>query len=136
MTTPVGSSVPTTDTWPASVGFVHVKVVTDVRPEFAANPAAFGSGQGQEISSALLDCFLPARKSERDKALSAELRRNGITLPDDELLNLKPESMKLKAGGIAKGNAAREAGLRTEEVNRILREEPPRRTVTGSFRVH
>lgn len=211
VTTPVGSSVPTTDTWPASVGFVHVKVVPNVRPEFAANPAAFGSGQGQEISPALLDFFLPARKnfllahlnsarctcvrrfgfldavkrrvaldietkvqrefsarfeelekrlaqiqtttptaeevsklarernqlvSERDKALSAELRRNGITLPDDELLNLKPESMKLKAGGIAKGNAAREAGLRTEEVNRILREEPPRRTVTGSFRVH
>ena len=74
--------------------------------------------------------------SERDKTLSAELLRNGKTLPEDELLNLKPESMKLKAGGIAKGNAAREAGLRTEEVNRILREEPPRRTVTGSFRSH
>lgn len=213
--TPTGSPVPSVDRWPGvvSAGFVHVDVPTTMRPELAANPAAFGVGQGQEISVALLNFFLPERKNfllaqlnaarcscrrrflfldatkrkmaieietrvraqfeskfteldqravelqamnnekdedksfgiaqekasleaERDRALSAALQEKGITLPDDELLQLKPQVMKLKAAGAAKGSVARETILRNDEVNQLLRQEPPRVTVTGSFRVH
>lgn len=211
--TPPGSPVPSTDRWPAVVaaGFVHTDVPTTVRPELAANPAAFGAGQGQEISPALLDFFLPDRENfllaqlnaarcncrrrfifldvarrrqaleiesriraefepkfsvldqralelqatnrsgedfvgvsreraslvaERDKALIDALRQRGITLPDDEVLQLRPQVMKLKAASAARGSAARESELRISEVNQLLRQEPPRRTVTGSFRTH
>jgi hypothetical protein len=211
--TPPGSPAPSIDLWPAAVsaGFVHVDVPTNVRPELAANPAAFGAGQGQEISRALLDFFLPDRKNfllgqlnaprcpcrrrfrfldaarrrlateidarvqaqfeprfaaldrraqelqasskggeelagiarereglmaEHDKALVDALRQSGISLPDDEALKLKPQVMKLRAAGAARGSAARESALRVEEVNQLLRREPPRQTVTGSFRVH
>lgn len=211
--TPPGSPVPSIDLWPAAVqaGFVHVDVPTNVLPELAANPAAFGAGQGQEISPALLQFFLPDRKNfllgqlnaprchckrrfrfldltrrrlateiearvrarfeprltaldrrtlelqatskageefvgierereslmaEHDKALIDALRQRGITLPDDEALQLKPQVMKLKAASAARGSAVREGDLRIAEVNQLLRREPPRRTVTGSFRVH
>jgi hypothetical protein len=210
---PVGSPVPTTDRWPDSASFVHVDVKpASVRPELAANPAAFGTGMGQTISPALLDFFLPERKSfllgqldqarcscvrrfrfldparraralelerrvgarfesrlealgqriaelqagpapgeieaqkvageraslleERDRLLVAELGRRGITLPDAELLDLRPRPLKLRAASRAKGNVALERALRAAEVNQLLRREPARRTVTGSFRVH
>ena len=182
-----------------------------VRPELAANPAAFGTGLGQEISRALLDFFLPERKNfllgqlnsarcacvnrfgflnplqrrraleidgriqqqfatriealqrriverhltaasdrqgstlleereqlfaERDKALSTELQRNNITLPEAEMSDLKAQPMRLRAATTARGDALRAWALRVAEVNQILRQEPPRRTVTGSFRPH
>lgn len=213
VTTPVGSPVPTIDSWPnaASPGFVHVDTMpATVRPELAANPAAFGSGMGQEISPALLDFFLPARKgfllaqlnmprclcrprftfldlvqrrvaldvqaridrqfesrflqidkslddmqatplaekdfarlvkeradlvADRDKALSSELGLKGITLPEAESLDLKPQAMKLRVTAVP-GNPAREWALRLDQVIRALQQEPPRRTVTGSFQVH
>ena len=181
-----------------------------MRPELAANPAAFGAGLGHEISPALLDFFLPDRENfllgqlnaarcrcrprfrfldvatrrmaieidtrirkefeprftalnqrilelqaenrggedfvglarekanlvaEQDKALTSALQQRGIRLPDDELLDLKPRTLKLRAGATARGSA-REGDLRTAEVIQLLRQEPPRRTVTGSFRTH
>jgi hypothetical protein len=62
---PAGSSSPTIDHWPAVVGagFVHVDVPVIPRPELVANPAAFGNGNGHEISPALLEFFLPERKN-------------------------------------------------------------------------
>jgi hypothetical protein len=215
VSTPVGSPAPpTVDSWPGvvSAGFVHVDVFPpSVRPELAANPAAFGAGLGQEISVALLNFFLPERRNflltqlnaarcacinrfrfldaerlrralevearvqkqfdprlepldvrigqlqatpgadrelaavtqdkaqvlaERDKVLIDELGRNGITLPESESLDLKPQALKLKAAAASNGDPARERALRIEEVGEILKQEPPRRTVTGSFRVH
>ena len=210
---PPGSPVFATDRWPAVVGagFVHTDNPVNVRPELAANPAAFGAGLGHEISPALLNFFLPDRENfllgqlnaarclcrprfrfldvarrglaieiesrvrkefeprlaalnqrivalqaenrpgedfiglarekenlvaEQNKALTASLRQRGITLPDDEHLDLKPQSLKLKAGIAARDSAARESELRVAEINQLLRQEPPRRTVTGSFRVH
>ncbi len=73
---------------------------------------------------------------EQEKALVEALRQKGINVPDDELLQIKPQVSRLKARGLAKGSVSREADLRVEEVNQLLRNEPPRRTVTGSFRVH
>ncbi|HKR61263.1 MAG TPA: hypothetical protein VJS64_16195 [Pyrinomonadaceae bacterium] len=210
---PIGSPVAAIDHWPGVVGagFVHTDVPLTIRPELAANPAAFGAGQGHEISPALLDFFLPERENfllsqlnaarcrckrrfrfldvtrrtlalevekrvrtefeprfntlnqrilelqaanrpgedfvklaqektsleaEQDKALAAALRQRNITLPDDEQLQLKPQTLKLKAGSAAGGSAARESELRISEVNQLLRQEPPRRTVSGSFRTH
>jgi len=213
VTTPDFSAVPTTSSWPnaATPGFVHVDTMpASVQTELAANPAAFGSGMGQEISRALLDFFLPARKNflltqlnlprclclprftfldlahrrvalevqgridrqfeqrflqidkrlvemqgmplaekelaglvrdradlvaDRDKVLSAELGLKGITLPDAEALDLKPQAMKLRVTAVP-GNPAREWAQRMDQVMRALKQEPPRRTVTGSFQVH
>ncbi len=212
--TPVGSVTPTIDRWPAAVtaGFVHVDIPTGIQAELAANSAAFGTGQGQEISRALLDFFLPDRKNfllgqlnaqrceckrrftfipdavlrrkaleldtrvrvqfepriteldrrllelqgasdrgqrftglgreraalvaERDKTLVTELERGGIKLLDDELLQLKPQVLKLKAANQARGSREREAALRIAEVNQLLKQEPQPRRVTGSFRTH
>lgn len=211
--TPPGSPVGAIDHWPAVVaaGFVHTDIPSIVRPELAANPAAFGAGFGHEISPALLDFFLPDRKNfllaqlnaprctckrrfrflevarrrlaleiearvltefeprfaalrariaeaqaenrpgedfaklarekanleaEHDKALTTALRQRDIVLPDDELVQEKPQVTKLRAGAAAAGSAAREGELRVAEVNQLLRQEPPRRTVTGSFRTH
>lgn len=210
--TPPGSPVVSTDRWPAVVGagFVHTDIPVNVRPELAANPAAYGAGLGHEISPALLDFFLPDRENfllgqlnaprctcrprfrfldvatrrmaieidtrirkefeprftalnqrilelqaenrggedfvglarekanlvaEQNKALTSALQQRGIRLPDDELLDLKPRTLKLRAGATARGSA-REGDLRTAEVIQLLRQEPPRRTVTGSFRTH
>jgi hypothetical protein len=203
--TPVGSPAgPTTDRWPNAANFVHVDTnIPNVRPELAANPAAFGPGLGQIISPALLDFFLPDRKNfllgqlnaprctciprfiflapelrvrafeiekriqeqfagkledlerrsaeidveppeddaklreqlleererilvERDRALVAELGRAGIKLPEDEMLDLKARTVKLTES----------AAARTKAVNELVKKEPPRRTVTGSFRSH
>lgn len=74
--------------------------------------------------------------AERDKVLVDELQRAGIKLPDDQGLDLRPQSMKLRAASAAKGDPRRTAVLRIQEVNQALLAEPPRRTVTGSFRVH
>lgn len=211
--TPPGSIVPVTDSWPGVVvaGFVHTDLPVNVRPELAANPAAFGAGLGHEISPALLGFFLPDRKNfllaqlnaarcrckprfrfldatrrglaleverrvrtefepritalnerilqlqaanrseeeferlakekatleaEQDRALASALRQRNITLPDDEMLDLKPQTLKLKAASVARGSAAREGELRVAEVNQLLKQEPPRRTVNGSFRTH
>ena len=73
--------------------------------------------------------------AERDKALLDQLQRAGIKLPDDTV-DLRPQSMKLRASTAAQGNASRAAVLRVQEVNQALAADPPRRTVTGSFRVH
>jgi hypothetical protein len=214
VTTPVGSLVPTVDSWPEVVGagFVHVDVPPDIQPELAANPAAFGAGLGQEISPALLQFFLPERKNfllgqlnavrcacvcrfqflpplvraraieiergveqkfterfhaldrkltdlevrpvqerrgleqllqertqllaERDKARITALQSAKITLPDAEVLDLRVRPMRLKAGAAAKDDPLRASALRLREVNELLLREPPRRTVTGSFRPH
>lgn len=195
--TPPGSPVPVIDSWPNALNFVHVNTnVPNVRPELAANPAAFGAGLGQQISPALLDFFLPDRKNfllgqlnaprctcpprfkfllpdirvrafeierrvhdqfakrleeieqrsdsddpkvqeqqleardrilaERDKALVSELAKAGIKVPEDEMLNLRATRLQLSAS----------AAERTKAVNELLKREPPRRTVTGSFRPH
>jgi hypothetical protein len=212
VTTPVGSAVPVIDSWPEVIpaGFAHTDTQITPRPELLANPAAFGAGNGHELSPALLDFFLPDRKNflleqlnlprcrcvnrfrfltaalqaralqaqaqvqklfadrllaveqkitearvssgndaamtvmqekerllaERDKALLDELQRAGIKLPDDQASDLRPQSLKLRAATAAKGDARRTADLRVLEVNQALRADPPRRTVTGSFRVH
>ena len=75
-------------------------------------------------------------EAEQDKAVASALRQRNITLPDDELLQLKPQTLKLRAASVARGSAAREGDLRVAEVNQLIRQEPPRRTVTGSFRTH
>lgn len=64
--------------------------------------------------------------AERDRALARELAEAGIKLPDDEMLNLRPTPLRLSAS----------AAERTKALNELLKKEPPRRTVTGTFRPH
>jgi len=64
--------------------------------------------------------------AQRDEALAEQFRKAGIAMPDAEHLDLRPQTMKLRAG----------AASLTREVNQLLKKEPPRRTVTGVFRAH
>lgn len=72
-------------------------------------------------------------QQERETALQAELKRQGIALPTT---GLSVQPLKLNASRQAAGNVTRERELRQLEVLRIVKEEPPRRTVTGSFAPH
>lgn len=73
--------------------------------------------------------LLDARESilaERDRVLASELAKVGIKLPDEEMLSLRATSVRLSAS----------AAERTKAVNELVQKEPPRRTVTGTFRPH
>lgn len=63
---------------------------------------------------------------ERDRVLAAELAKAGIKLPEEEMLSLRATPLRLSAS----------AAERTKAVNELVKREPPRRTVTGSFRSH
>jgi len=64
--------------------------------------------------------------AEQDRVLASELAKAGIKLPDEEMLSPRATSVRLSAS----------AAERTRAVNELVKKEPPRRTVTGSFRPH
>jgi hypothetical protein len=70
---------------------------------------------------------------ERERELQAQLKRVGITFPSASV-TVRP--LRLNAAELAKGNNVRERELRQQQVVGLVRQEPPRRTVTGSFAVH
>jgi len=59
----------------------------------------------------------------RERILAAELAKAGIKLPEE---NLRATSVRL----------TKSAAERTKAVNELVKKEPPRRTVTGTFRAH
>jgi hypothetical protein len=203
LTTPTGGM---TSRWPDALLFVHVDTPISSPPELAGS--VFGSGQGHQISPALLNIFLPDRKNfllsqlnsprcfckrrfpfldkptiskvlpieekierllepkikalnkevkslaeadadgarreeleeqaaavmaQSDRQMDAELRKLRIQVPS---MTLKPEVLKFRAGKMAKGKMEKEGELRQQELLQLIQEEPSRRTVTGSFRVH
>lgn len=64
--------------------------------------------------------------AERDRLLASEFAKGGIKFPDEEMLDLRPTSLKLSVS----------TAERTKAVNDLVKKEPPRRTVTGTFRSH
>lgn len=71
--------------------------------------------------------------AERDAKLAQELKAQKIEIVHEDL---RPASVKLTAAKLAKGDLKKEKQLRQEQVLEILKQEPPRKTVTGSFRSH
>jgi hypothetical protein len=71
--------------------------------------------------------------AQSDGQMDAALRKLRIQVPS---VTLKPEVLKLRTGKIAKGKMEKEGELRQQELLQLIREEPSRRTVMGSFRVH
>lgn len=201
VTTPTGG---TTTSWPdvAPNAFVHVNTPVTNPPELAS--PIFGTGAGQQLSTALLDFFLPDRKNfllaqlnekrcfcqprrvtldqfkpkqvedlkksidakfaaqidklnrdlaktrdaaarapieaklagltaKRDQEMDAGLAKLGIDSPE---ANIRPQAFNLKAARLARGDLRKEQQLRQIEVNNLIKQQPPRRTVTGSFSVH
>jgi hypothetical protein len=61
--------------------------------------------------------------------------RESLGLPSNQI-SLKPQALVLGAAKRAGNDAALERALRQQEVEALLAQEPPRRTVTGSFSVH
>jgi hypothetical protein len=74
--------------------------------------------------------------AEQEALLRTELTRAGITLPVVEPGDLRPGIVRFEAAPVARGDLRREHAVRTTELLKLLASEPPRRTVTGSFRVH
>ncbi len=70
--------------------------------------------------------------AQRDRDLSAQLGAAGLVPAAPTAV----QTLRLTAARQARGNKALEAQLRQQQVSEIVREEPPRRTVTGSFAVH
>jgi hypothetical protein len=64
--------------------------------------------------------------AERDRAFASELAKAGIKLPEEEMLSLRATPVRLTTS----------AAERTKAVNELVKKEPPRRTVTGTFRAH
>ncbi|MEX0959534.1 MAG: hypothetical protein WDZ63_09630 [Burkholderiales bacterium] len=71
--------------------------------------------------------------AEEIKAVDAALIKRGA--PSDSL-RMETQVLKLKARTNARGDATKERVLRRQEIFEIEKQEPPRRTVTGSFRTH
>jgi hypothetical protein len=61
--------------------------------------------------------------------------RESLGMPAHQV-GLKPQALVLTAAKRAGNDAALERALRQKEVEALLAQEPPRRTVTGSFSVH
>jgi hypothetical protein len=194
--------------WPADAGFFHVNPIVGTPPELAV-PAVFGTGAGHEISPALKDVFLPARKTfmlsqlnatscacrnhfrglpeararlglklqdqtaktfqQRAEALRDEslalrakhhpsvaarqaldTKERALTADRDKLLGetlakaklpvptptLKAEVLKFDAKTVPRTSPETERVAREKAVLKLVSDEPPRRTVTGSFTVH
>jgi hypothetical protein len=168
--------------WPAVVGVTghHIDVLVTSLRELSGG--MFGDGKGHRLSPALLNVFLPDRKTfllrqlnaphcpcehrfsvlpdaaerlkaraiqdsvrassgsrppaEQDAILRGELERAGIRLPVVEAGDLRPGMVRFAAAQLAQGDLRREHVLRAAELMKTLGSEPPRRTVSGSFRVH
>lgn len=182
--------------WPSALAFVHVDTLPMVslagQPDF--DPAQFGgNSQGFNISPALLNTFLPARRNtlvnlanqdvcdcvrkpgplplgsvnkklgselaavrrdfarkeavkpndlrqllakqrsviaKAETARNAELERAGITFAEPPL---KPEPVILSRERLPADKLQK---LKAENVNQAVKAEPPRQTITGSFRSH
>jgi hypothetical protein len=142
--------------WPDALRFVHVDAVTSAGPLPEFSSGAFGNGLGQPISPALHEAFLPDRRDFMLSQLNAAeckcrnrpsplIPRDRVLLPKpnfdlakdlDLHLDLRPHTLQLNAAQLGGGNVQRERALRQQQVIEIVKEEPPRRTVTNSFRVH
>jgi len=94
--------------------------------EARAQPAAYRALERKAI----------ALHRELNTELHAELRKAGIRLSDVDIADATPRTMDLQAAARAHGDKKREQALRTADVNRALQEQPPRRTIAGSFAPH
>lgn len=97
---------------------------------------SFKAQAGNEGTWLALQRAAQALVAESDARLRTELRKAGIALPIDDATLAAPRRLNLKAGVRALGDAALEQTLRAQEIGELLRQEPPRRTATGSFAVH
>lgn len=70
--------------------------------------------------------------AQRERDLSTQLSAAGL----QPVPAAAVQTLRLNAAREARGDRALEAQLRRQEVLEVVREEPPRRTVTGSFAVH
>jgi hypothetical protein len=80
-----------------------------------------------------LDAERAALSLQQEKSLAA--LRKDLGLPSTTL-SLRPQPLTLKVAQSAEGKLELERELRQKELLGILQQEPPRRTTTGSFRVH
>ncbi len=193
--------------WPSALSFVHVDVpLVSIAGESGFDPAQFGgNSQGFNISPALLNVFLPARRNtltnlvnaevcdcvrkpgrlpvasplvikhreilvQSNKRIKSELaaanqefrKKPSLNAGDPHLLfkqqkaiiakgetarnaelgkvgiqfvtpSLKPEPVILTTERVTRGQLAK---LKAEKVKEAIAAEPPRKTITGSFRSH
>ena len=95
-----------------------------IKPNLSVAP-----GQADAAAVAKLRALEAKRDSELERKLTAAGAKS-------EQASLQPQVVRLRASSEAKGNKRFEQELRQREVVALDRSEPPRRTVTGSYRVH
>jgi len=88
---------------------------------------------GADQKRQALEARIRALTSQREREVEAELDKLGVKAPT---IDLQPNALQLSAAQLGGGNAQRERELRRQQVLNIVTEQPPRRTVTNSFRVH
>jgi hypothetical protein len=80
---------------------------------------------------------LRARELDLKRKVDAELKRQGKpALPDLEKIDLKPQRLILDAVRDAGADVRKRAMARALAVQKLVADEPPRKTVTGHFRAH
>lgn len=115
---------------------IQQRLAKRFEPRFGALNKSMNEAADQPAVYRALERKGVEMQREFDTQLHAELRRVGIKLSDVDLEDTQPQVMRLQAAKRAGGDKKREQALRVSEINDILKQEPPRRTVTGSFAAH
>ena len=103
----------------------------EVLTRLKAKPAS--AARTREVAKARAS--LAALERDREQAVLKAAKAQGIVLPPLDR-TVAPQVLQLGLDGVADGDPKRVAALRQAAVMDLLRSEPARRTVTGSFRVH
>ena len=90
-------------------------------------------GMSRDTGDATLESRIAGKRKTRDEALRSALAKEKIDLPKQP--SLKAQTLKLKASRATNRSDTQRKAL-LDEVSSLVNAEPPRRTVTGSFRVH
>lgn len=120
------NSVAAGKSWPNSAGFVHVRA--EAQPDGV-----------HALSPALTQLFLPFRAQNLASFLnekSCACRFRGPGKPPRLAPDRKAQPLVLDEVRAAGSDEGKRAAARRKAVQKLVAEEPPRRTVTGSFRTH
>lgn len=121
---------------------IEEKVLAKLKPRLKGALDAIAAGRRKvagKLPAPAKATQARAQANDTNKAqeqdLKQQLAQQQITL-EPLALDLKAQSVSLQVAQQANGDAKKERELRQKAVLEAIKREPPRRTVTGSFRVH
>lgn len=96
----------------------------------SGSPKAANARKVRELRARILKL-----ENDRQQAVVKAVAAKGTKLPVLDR-QLSAQATRLGFKQLAEGNPQQAAALRQQTIQQLLRSEPPRRTVSGSFRVH